>query len=280
MLILDNATTQFQRVRKIVNNTSGIGVIASGIMGQFDDTTPQSVTENNYSPVRISPERSLYSEIRDAAGNERGVNVNATNELNVSAAVTTLPALVAGTANIGDVDVLTLPSIPTGANTIGAVTGTVAHDAADSGNPQKIGFKANSAEPASISAVNDRVDAWGDEKGRLVVMPFHPKPDGPATLTLTSTTATDIVAAPGVSLQIVVTLLVMSNTSAIGVRCDIRDGTTVKFSVFLAASGGGAVIPISPGWRIASNTALTAQLGAAVTDVRITAQYYTEATIL
>lgn len=35
--------------------------------------------------------------------------------------VVTLPALVAGTANIGDVDVLTLPAIPTGTNTIGNV---------------------------------------------------------------------------------------------------------------------------------------------------------------
>jgi hypothetical protein len=36
--------------------------------------------------------------------------------------VLTLPALPAGTNNIGDVDVLTLPSLPTGANVIGAVT--------------------------------------------------------------------------------------------------------------------------------------------------------------
>lgn len=35
--------------------------------------------------------------------------------------VLTLPALPAGTNNIGDVDVLTLPALPTGSNTIGAV---------------------------------------------------------------------------------------------------------------------------------------------------------------
>lgn len=35
--------------------------------------------------------------------------------------VLTLPALVAGTANIGDVDVLTLPALPTGTNTVGNV---------------------------------------------------------------------------------------------------------------------------------------------------------------
>lgn len=36
--------------------------------------------------------------------------------------IVTLPALVAGTANIGDVDVLTLPALPAGANVIGALT--------------------------------------------------------------------------------------------------------------------------------------------------------------
>lgn len=44
---------------------------------------------------------------------------DAANGLDVD--VTRLPALPAGTNNIGDVDVLTLPALPAGANTIGAV---------------------------------------------------------------------------------------------------------------------------------------------------------------
>jgi hypothetical protein len=38
--------------------------------------------------------------------------------------ITTLPALAAGTANIGDVDVLTLPALTTGSNVIGKTTDT------------------------------------------------------------------------------------------------------------------------------------------------------------
>jgi len=38
--------------------------------------------------------------------------------------------------------------------------GFVAHDAADSGNPVKVGGKASAAAPTDVSADNDRVDAW------------------------------------------------------------------------------------------------------------------------
>lgn len=50
------------------------------------------------------------------------------------------------------------------------VIGDVAHDAADSGNPIKIGGKARTSLPAAVSA-NDRVDAYFDAYGRLVVVP-------------------------------------------------------------------------------------------------------------
>jgi hypothetical protein len=44
----------------------------------------------------------------------------------------------------------------------------VAHDAVDSGDPLKIGGKASTAAPAAVS-VNDRVNAWFDLNGRLMV---------------------------------------------------------------------------------------------------------------
>jgi hypothetical protein len=45
----------------------------------FDDVTPDSVNEGDAGILRMSANRNLYSTIRDAAGNERGVNVNANN---------------------------------------------------------------------------------------------------------------------------------------------------------------------------------------------------------
>ena len=54
----------------------------------FDDATPDSVDEGDGGALRMSARRELYSQIRDAAGNERGANVNASNQLAVAGPVT------------------------------------------------------------------------------------------------------------------------------------------------------------------------------------------------
>lgn len=155
------------------------------------------------------------------------------------------------------------------------VEGAAAHDAAVVGNPVAVGLRANANEPAAVSADGDAAWAWGDRLGRLVTVDSHPSPDAPDTATLTLTSDAAIKAAPGASLSIYVLLLTLTNTSGTAVRVDIKDGTTTRFSMFLAASGGGAVIPIpGPGWKLAANTALNGALGTAVTDVRVSAVCY------
>ena len=111
----------------------------------FDDTAPDSVDEGDGGALRMSARRELYSQIRDAAGGERGANVDASNQLAVrdadantdldtiagdttsidgkitacdTGAVTIGAELPAGTQNIGDVDVA---SIAAGDNNIGNV---------------------------------------------------------------------------------------------------------------------------------------------------------------
>ena len=51
---------------------------------EFDDTTPDSVNEGDIGAGRMSANRNQYTTIRDAAGNERGVNINSSNQLSVS----------------------------------------------------------------------------------------------------------------------------------------------------------------------------------------------------
>jgi hypothetical protein len=51
---------------------------------EFDDSSPDSVDEGDAGAARMSANRNVYTQIRDAAGNERGVNVNASNQLSVS----------------------------------------------------------------------------------------------------------------------------------------------------------------------------------------------------
>jgi hypothetical protein len=102
------------------------------IAAMADELTPDSVNEGDAGVLRMSLNRNLHTDIRDAAGNERGANVNALNQLAVSVdntvtvgshavtdgggsltvdgAVSLAAAIPAGTNNIGDVDVLSVPA--------------------------------------------------------------------------------------------------------------------------------------------------------------------------
>lgn len=60
-----------------------------GVGGQFDDTTPGTTTENSVRPLRMSTRRELYTQVRDAAGNERGQNVDANGNAGVVLAAET-----------------------------------------------------------------------------------------------------------------------------------------------------------------------------------------------
>lgn len=51
---------------------------------EFDDVATDSVDEGDSGAARMSANRNIYTQIRDAAGNERGANVNASNQLSVS----------------------------------------------------------------------------------------------------------------------------------------------------------------------------------------------------
>jgi len=181
--------------------------------------------------------------------------------------VLTLPALVAGTANIGDVDVL---SGPTGASAF-QTQGEVAHDAADANNPQKIGGQARITNPTAVADA-DRVNAIFDDVGRQIVI-LNQVRDLVAKnkITLSTTTETTLLAAGAAGVFHDVTLIVITNSSATAVRVDIRDATagTTVLEVAIAANGG-AVIPFpTPLPQAAAANNWTAQLSAAVTDVRI-----------
>ena len=71
-------------------NQALTGILAAAHVAQFDDVSPVSVTENNVGIARMSNNRVPYQTIRDAAGNERGVNVTAAS----TAAAAADPALV------------------------------------------------------------------------------------------------------------------------------------------------------------------------------------------
>lgn len=46
---------------------TGAGIAASGIVAQLDDTTPSTVTENQFAPVRMNPDRALHVNLRSGS---------------------------------------------------------------------------------------------------------------------------------------------------------------------------------------------------------------------
>lgn len=95
-----------------------------GLMGAvFDNTGTDSVDENDAGYVRMSANRNQYMQIRDSAGNERGVNVTAASELNVIA--TAQPGVDIGDVTINNAAGAAAVNIQDGGNSI-TVDGTVA----------------------------------------------------------------------------------------------------------------------------------------------------------
>jgi hypothetical protein len=139
--------------------------------------------------------------------------VHGTNGL----AVQIIPALPAGTnaigklaansgVDIGDVDITS--AVITG--------GAVAHDAADSDNPIKIGARARSSEITAV-ANNDRADLITDLVGKLITLPYaNPENfvSGAITSAMTGTTSTSLIAAPGSGLRNYITQITVSNAHA------------------------------------------------------------------
>lgn len=60
-------------------NSTGTGIQDTANVDQFDDVSPTTITENQFGHVRMSTNRNQYGTIRDAAGNERGLNIDSHN---------------------------------------------------------------------------------------------------------------------------------------------------------------------------------------------------------
>lgn len=163
--------------------------------------------------------------------------------------------------------------LKTDTNGVVSIEGSVAHDAADAGNPASQGLNARTTLPAAV-ADGDRARAISDDVGRQITIPHAPRDlVTQNTTTISSAAETTILSAvSGTFLD--VTMLILSNTAQTSVRVDIRDDTagTVRMGIELAPKGG-AVIPFNvPMAQTATNKNWTAQLSTATTDVRIFVQ--------
>lgn len=154
--------------------------------------------------------------------------------------------------------------------------GAAASGATVAGNPVLSGGRAASASPTAVTG-GQAVAKMLDLLGRMVTSPYsNPENYVHGVLTLTTTTSTALLAAAGAGIRNYVTSFGASNTSATAVRIDFLDGATVKYSYFIAASGGGVSRELPVPFKGTANTAFNAQLSAAVTDVRTDCDGYTQ----
>lgn len=132
------------------------------IGAMFDDVAPDSVNEGDGGVVRMSANRNLYVTLRDAAGNERGLNIDASGQL----AVTVAASQTIATTNAGTFAVQNTAQASTNTQ---EMVGDAAHDAAAAGNPLLMGAYASAAAPSDVSGDADAVRVWALRNGSQVV---------------------------------------------------------------------------------------------------------------
>lgn len=241
------------------------GIIASGLVAEFDDTSPTTVSENQFGPLRMSTNRNLYGTIRDAAGNERGVNVTAANELIVGGS---------GSAGTSSTAVVTVQGI-SGMNGL-KVIGNTGSGSAISAAPVTVGGQAKTANPTAVTD-GQVVNATYDKLGKQVVVGSIRDLKADAALTLTaSTTETTLIAAIAATFNDLYGLIV-TNISATACEVIFRDvaAGTARFSIHVPAGDTrGFMLPESAAYKQATvNTAWTAQCVTSVSSIKINALY-------
>ncbi len=181
--------------------------------------------------------------------------------------VLSLPAIPAGTNNIGDVDVLSLPAIPAGTNNIGdvdvltipGIVGTIADDATTPGVPVMVGGSAKESDgtdPGSVSAEDDVARLITDRNRRLYVNTAHPNLWSVNEDHTTAQTNNELKTAPGASLSLYITDIIVSNGATAGIVQFVEDtgGTPVaKTGKLYLAINGGAVMNLKTPIRVTAN---------------------------
>lgn len=153
----------------------------------------------------------------------------------------------------------------TASNLNAQVVGAVAHDAADSGNPVKIGGRADTTFQAAVADA-DRVDALFDVYGQLRTRRDHVNNWSYHENSSSALTDAVVQAAPGVGLSLYVTDIIVSTGAATAFNLFFEEGvTTVLGPYYLEAiAGRGLVISFATPKKITANTALTVTTSAAI----------------
>lgn len=190
-------------------------------------------------------------------------------------------ALPAGAANIGDVDVASVPAplnVVGGGTEAAALRVTLANNSTgvvsvdDNGGSLTVDGPLTDAQlrATAVPVSGPLTDAQLRATAVPVTLPALPTPEPPVALNATASGDTTVIVAPGVSLSIRIRKASVHNRGTAPIVVALRDGTagTIRWRAELAAEGGGSLIDFGAGWTLTANTLLAVNL-AAVGDVDV-----------
>ncbi len=170
-----------------------------------------------------------------------------------------------GSNPVGTEGALVVRNIPSGTQ---PVSGTISLGAstANIGTINNISAPANCLIGLSSPALGSNGAAkaiWGDGYGRQVIIQNHPSlyntaSHGPKCVTLSTSAAVALIAAPGAGLCVYITKIASANGS----------------SLYMAASGGGFVMDYNPPIKTLSNTAVNARVKPSVSKCMFNVHFY------
>ena len=225
------------KLEDAVHSTGDAGVMA--LVVRNDSLAALAGTDGDYAPLQVNASGALYIQEGSA--------------LDVSAATVT---------------------VDLGANN--DIQGDIAHDAADSGNPVKIGAKVETATSgATLAADGDRTDLYADSDGVILTRRDNPLADHLSERVSNtdgaSTAFTGDFAASGAGIKNYVNAISIHNSSATDGYVDFRDGAagSVLWTVPIPAGGGAVMASDKPLFGTTANTALAFDVSAALSTVYI-----------
>jgi len=156
--------------------------------------------------------------------------------------------------------------------------GNVAHDAADSGNPVKIGAKAKSSLAGiTLVAADDRTDSFADIDGISLSKPYSTNADiiaGTGSSANTSDTAVTGLAGGAANVFAYITSIQVVNTSASNALITFKngnDGAVLAYTIAPAAGGSNLVFP-TPLKVTSANTTLHFSSNVSASTIYVSAQ--------
>lgn len=214
------------------------------IRAQRDDTSVVTCAENSQCVLRETTNRGLHVNLRDASGTELGT---VGSPLNVTGAVTS-----------------------------SGVAGDVAHDAADSGNPVKIGGQARTTNPTAVASA-DRVNAIFDKLGKQITVGAIRELKGIQQTQISNSTAETTIVTAVASTFLDVYGVILANTGATATTVTIKDATsgTTRAKIYVPVGDTrGFMLPVDSAIpQAAVNNNWTATCSDATTALEVTIFY-------